>query len=295
MVDERLNPDSPLRNYSGEIFDCVVMDGSNIITQNIPTTRSSRRKFNANRLIKTLNHIHNLGWPTYLGMKKGTYRFAVSSKKSTLTTSDREILDDLIDRGILSLIEDKNDDDWLIRAAMQRNGWVLSNDRYLDAVRKLVQEKDYDLANEINRRSCRLEWVGSEPLFVLPKNNSAMEKTEIVSNKLYIKEKIDHISNINFQVYYDKKPIASITLPVNTPIGRKDFASLDKEYVSTISRVHFIIERSPNGELNISDLDSKNGTIVNELSIAPNYSWKLSSETKNIINIGKLQLETTND
>jgi hypothetical protein len=294
MVDERLKPDSPLRNYSGEIFDCVVLDGSNIITQNIPTTRSSRRKFNANRLIKTLNLIHNLGWPTYLGMKKGTYRFAVSSKKSTLTTSDREILEDLIDRGILSLIDDEDDDDWLIRAAMQRNGWVLSNDRYLDAVRKLIEEKDYDLANEINRRSCRLEWVGSQPLFILPRNNSTMEKTEIISNKLHIKEKINQISNINFQVYYDSKHIGGIKLPVNTPIGRKDFASFEKEYVSTISRVHFIIERSPDGVLSIADLGSKNGTIVNELSIAPNYIWKLSNDA-NDINIGRLELKITND
>lgn len=294
MVDERLKPDSPLREYSGEIFDCVVMDGSNIITQNIPTTRSSRRKFNANRLIKTLNLIHNLGWPTYLGMKKGTYRFAVSSKRSTLTTSDREILEDLIDRGILSLIDDKDDDDWLIRAAMQRNGWVLSNDRYLDAVRKLIQEKDYDLANEINRRSCRLEWVGSQPLFVLPRNHSAMEKTENIPNKLHIKEKIDQISNINFQVYFDNKHIGGIKLPVNTPIGRKDFASFEKEYVSTISRAHFIIERSPDGVLSISDLGSKNGTIVNQLSIAPNYIWKLSNDA-NIINIGRLELKIKND
>jgi len=290
MDDERLKSSSPLRKYSGEVFDCVVLDGSNIITQNIPTTRNSRKIFNAERLVKTLNSIHNLGWPTYLGMKKGTYRFAVSSKKSTLTDSDREILEDLLERGILSLIDDNDDDDWLIRAAMDRNGWILSNDRYLDSVRKLIKEKDYDLANEINRRSCKLEWVGTQPLFVLPQNNSQLEKTEILSNKITIKQKLELISKISFVTFYESEKKGIVKLPINTPIGRKDFDFLEKKFINSISRAHFMIEKNVDGDLKISDLESKNGTIVNDLSIAPNYTVVLDKEIKNIINIGKIQL-----
>jgi len=289
MVDNSQKSNSPLRNYSGEIFDCVVLDGSNIITQNIPTTRKSRKKLTAERLLKTLDAVQNLGWPTYLGMKKGTYRFAVSSKKSTLTNTGKEILEDLIDRGILSLIDDENDDDWLIRAAIDRNGWVLSNDRYLDAVRKLINKKDYDLANEINKRSCKLEWVGSEPLFVLPKNHSLMEKTKIISNKKVVKEKLDKISKVRFKVTYDDEDKGYVKLPINTPIGRKDFDFMEKTFINAISRVHFMIENNGQDGLIIADLGSKNGTIVNNLSIAPNYTWKFTKKRKNTIHIGKLK------
>ena len=51
-----------------------------------------------------------------------------------------------------------------------------------------------------------------------------------------------------------------------------------------------MIEKNVDGDLKISDLESKNGTIVNDLSIAPNYTVVLDKEIKNIINIGKIQL-----
>ena len=289
MTRDNLKPNSPLRNYNGEIFDCVVLDGSNIITQNIPTTKKSRIKFSAERLLKTLTAIQNLGWPTYLGMKKGTYRFAVSSKKSTLTNEDRKILEDLIDKGILSLIDDEDDDDWLIKAAIERNGWILSNDRYLDSVRKLINEKDYDLANEINKRSCRLEWVGREPLFILPRNHLSMEKTQIISNKRVIKEKLDNISKLKFRVTYDEEDRGYVKLSFNIPIGRKDFDFMEPKFISSISRVHFIIDNNGQDGYSITDLGSKNGTIVNNLSIAPNYTWKFTKGLKNTIKIGKLK------
>ena len=39
-------------------------------------------------------------------------------------------MEDLIDKDVVSMIDDDNDDDWIIRAAIDRNGWILSNDRF---------------------------------------------------------------------------------------------------------------------------------------------------------------------
>jgi len=281
--------DTPINNYKGVIFSCVVLDGSNIITINIPTTTENRTKLSAERLIKVLNYVHKLGWPAYIGMKRGTYRFAVSSKKSTLSLEGRRILDDLIDKGIISLIDDANDDDWLIRAAMERNGWILSNDRYLDAVRKMVNEKEYDVANEINKRSCKLEWVGTDPIFILPSNHSSLMQTVIDEDEDLISHKIKEVSEINFLINFEGKAMGNIKLPINVPIGRNSFIEHIKESNNTISRSHFLLQKYDD-ICSITDLNSKNGTIVNGLSIAPNFPCEMVKNTINKINIGKIQL-----
>ncbi len=265
---------SPMRDYDGDVFECVVMDGSNIITKHVPTTKGNRREFAVDRLVRTIRAVHKLGWPSYAGMKRKTYRHGVSSKRDKFDESGRKALDDLIDRGVVSLIDDDHDDEWLIRAAIKRNGWILSDDRYRKEVKMLVKSGEFVNANEINRRMCRIEFVGSEPSFVLPKNHGSLGKTVVEQSKAS-----DSVSRelleVAVTVTVTGFPEARLRLPIGVPIGRANFDEIGGDSaVSTISRSHFIIE-SAGGRLSVTDLQSTNGTVVNGLALAPGYSAEL--------------------
>ena len=71
-------PDTVLGKYEGEILDCVVLDASNIITVNVPGEDTT---FSIERLLRTIRAVQKLGWPTFVGMKRGTYNYIVTPPK----------------------------------------------------------------------------------------------------------------------------------------------------------------------------------------------------------------------
>ncbi|HIF38339.1 MAG TPA: FHA domain-containing protein, partial [Gemmatimonadetes bacterium] len=284
---------TPLKEYDGDIFDCVVLDGSNVITVSTPTTKGNRRSLSVSRLVRTLQAVQKLGWPTLVGMKRRTFRFAVSSKNSNLGKKDREILDELHDSGVLSLISDERDDDWLIRASVDNNGWILSNDRYLKEVKKLAKKKSYELANEINKRRCVLEFIGSEPVFLLPANFASMSLTS-TSKREIVERAVRSMTEVQTRVIGDNGEYG-LAIPVGKPVGRALLGEVAKdEEVRGISRVHFILNYT-NGVLTITDLGSMNGTVVNGLSIAPNFPCELSTEEVSSLQIGSIEIKIQYD
>jgi len=278
--------DSPLKEYEGEVFDCVIIDGSNIITKNTPTNEGEGRSLSLIRLLKVISKVQNLGWPIYLGMKKGTYRFAISSDNSNLSAEEKDILSELGDRGKLSLIDKKNDDDWLIKAAIDNNGWILSNDRFRKEVKRLAEDESYYLANEINKRRCPIEFVGESPVFLLPVNYKSMSLTKASNSTGSVDSLLKKAGSIGAMVSVDGK-IEEIRIPIGKPIGRRLLGEKRIEGIGTVSRVHFIIERI-GGELTIMDLGSTNGTHVNGLSIAPNFPFQIEGGKTSEIRAGRL-------
>lgn len=274
-----------MKSYFGDIFECVVIDGSNIITKSVPTTRGFRRSFEVERLVKVIETVHGLGWPTLVGMKMKTFRHGVSSKKGRFGDLEREIMEDLIDKDVVSMIDDDNDDDWIIRAAIDRNGWILSNDRFRKEVETLVEVGEYQNANEINKRMCRVEFVGSEPIFVLPKNHELLGKT-IVDQIRESSSSFEQISSVEVDVL-GNGDFTKLRIPIGIPIGRSDFIGFaDDKSISSISRSHFIID-SRKGELLINDLGSTNGTILNEMHLAPGFYSEITDGSK--VKIGRVE------
>ena len=278
-----------MREYDGEVFDCVVIDGSNIITKSTPTTKGFRKSFDVDRLVRTIESVHRLGWPTYVGMKQKTFRHGVSSKKGRFSESSREVLEGLIDRGVISMIDDDFDDDWLIRAAIDMNGWILSNDRYRKEVKLLIEESEFLNANEINKRMCRIEFVGSEPTFVLPENDADLGKTAIAKIE-QTGTAYNRLTSFSAEIIGESE-VVKIQLPIGVPLGRKQFSETlgVGEGFPTISRSHFMVNVSVDGGLVIQDLGSKNGTVLNGLSLPEGYCSGLS--TSDLVKIGELTMK----
>ena len=278
-----------MKEYDGEVFDCVVIDGSNIITKRTPTTKGFRKSFDVERLVRTIESVHRLGWPTYVGMNQKTFRHGVSSKKGRFSESSREVLEGLIDRGVISMIDDDFDDDWLIRAAIDMNGWILSNDRYRKEVKLLIEESEFLNANEINKRMCRIEFVGSEPTFVLPENGADLGKTAIVKVE-HTGSAYNRLTSFSAEIIGESE-VVRIQLPVGVPLGRKQLSEalgVDEGF-PTISRSHFMVNVSVDGHLVIQDLGSKNGTVLNGLSLPEGYCSGLS--TSDLVKIGEVTLK----
>jgi len=274
-----------MKSYVGEIFECVVIDGSNVITKSVPTTKGLRRSFDVERLVKTIETVHGLGWPTMVGMKMKTFRHGVSSKKGRFGDLEREIMEDLINKDVVSMIDDDNDDEWIIRAAIDRNGWILSNDRFRKEVETLVKDGEYRNANEINKRMCKIEFVGSEPIFVLPKNHELLGKT-VVERIRESRSSFEQISSVEVSVL-GNDGITGLRIPLGIPIGRSNFIGVaDDKSISSVSRSHFIID-SRGGEILINDLGSTNGTILNGMHLAPGFYSEIADGSE--VKIGKVE------
>lgn len=290
-IDERML-DTVLGKYEGEILDCVVLDGSNIIdcspSRDDPT-------FSVERLLRTIRAVHKLGWPTYVGMKRGQYNYLVTPPNPNwenyvppnISDSDKEVLKGLVPKTI-SLIDAKNDDLWLWSVAIKKTGWVLSHDSYNKEIKKYSErgkEGDSEIADNIRSNRVWLEFVGSEPVFNLPMNHDSMSLTSIIDE---VQIKLDEITNLEARVYRDGEEIGAIEIPYSEPVGRVLFRELDDQ-VSKVSRNHFIIESA--GELvTITDLDSTNGTILNGLTIAPDFPNPLEDGQTNVIEVGGLEI-----
>jgi len=245
--------------------------------------------------LRTIRAVHKLGWPTYVGMKKGTYNYIVTPPKPdwedyeppNISDSDKAILKGMVPKPV-SLIDAKNDDLWLWSAAMEKTGWVLSHDSYNKEIKKYSErgkEGDSETAEYIRSNRVWLEFVGSEPVFNLPVNHESMSLTSIIDE---VENKLDEIANLAARVYRDGEEIGAIEIPFSEPVGRGLFVELDNQVLG-VSRNHFIIESA--GELvTITDLDSTNGTILNGLSIAPDFPNPLVDGQTNVIEVGGLEI-----
>ena len=81
----------PNLTYKGETFDCVVIDGSNCIVSG----GGDNVEYTFDRLLRTLNAVHALGWPTYVGIQKAHYNYILHHS-------------DLSEEGKKNLVEIKN-------------------------------------------------------------------------------------------------------------------------------------------------------------------------------------------
>ena len=281
--------------YSGEIFSSVIIDGNNIVTEG--TKEENGQKiyiFRLERLKNTIQKVEQLGWPTKTVLKKRTYEYCMK-ETSTLTKNQRESMKKMVAIGMIHLIEynrDKDiDDKVMIQHALDHDSWILTEDSFRkDHLPKLKEAGKFHEINEINKRKVKITFgPDHQPIFCLPQNQSALDATKVVSDTESIDStgdgcalilKTDYANDIHF------------TLPMRKPVGRALLLDLSKESIHKESVG--IVSRSllrfdwDGSNYYVTDVNSKNGTKINDLKIPPHQPQKIISS--DIISIGKLSI-----
>ena len=108
-------------------FNCVVLDGANIIHDN----RGGELTLEPKRLLSAIEHCVNKGWETIAALKHGTYWYAKNHPEE-LEEGDFKILQKMIDDGKIELITQKDEDIYWIDLALEKNGYIITHDTFKD-------------------------------------------------------------------------------------------------------------------------------------------------------------------
>ena len=241
-------------------FDCVVLDGSNIL--HLTTTT-----FSFERLKKTVDAVERLGWKTNIIMKTGTRDWAMK-KDSNLTVNERQSLKQWIEFGRVNLAprstEKEIDDILAIRYALAHNAWIVSHDKFRLPLKLLKEKGDLDTINEINKRRIQVEFgPDNTPIFTpeLPVNLSSKTNSKTVAETMEF-ELNERSDGINFAIKLGEIE-KMVTVPLRKPIGREFFYGIDgigdMQKIGQISKRHFRMDWDGKTSY-VTDVGSTNGT-----------------------------------
>tara|TARA_B100002052_G_scaffold296405_1_gene324727 strand:- start:1664 stop:2572 length:909 start_codon:yes stop_codon:yes gene_type:complete len=282
----------PLIKYNGEIFDCVVLDASNIVTTHIPVTNGEKSIFAVERLPATIQAVQQLGWPTFVGMKKKTYEHALRySRSDEISESDRNLLKKLVEGLQISLIDNEEDDLWLWKSAMQKNGWVLSHDSYNKEIEKYTENNMHDIARNIRKRRVWLEFVGNEPTFTLPMRDSkTIIATRVNAEQKFVADTFDEHKSVIATLNIEGQLAKAVSLKIGEPIGRKELQEvIQHEELAKVSGSHFRLDRNHH-LLTITDLNSTNGTAVGGITIPAQEPFIIDEDSEILLATPKIRL-----
>lgn len=241
-------------------FDCVVLDGSNILHLN-------KTKFSFERLKKTCQEVEKLGWKTNIIMKPGTSDFAMK-KDSNLTSNERQSLRQWIEFGRINLApwstEQEIDDILAIRYALTHNAWIVTSDKFRAHLKELKDKGDLNTINEINKRRIQVEFgPDNMPIFTpeLPVNLSSKTNSKTVAETIEF-ELNEGSDGINFAIKVGEVD-KLVTVPLRKTIGREFFYDIDgignSQTIGQISKRHFRMDWDGKTSY-VTDVGSTNGT-----------------------------------
>ena len=245
---------------TNHLFECVVLDGSNILHQTETT-------FSFERLKKTCREVEKLGWKTNIIMKHGTSKYALK-ENSNLTANERETLEQWIKFGRVNLAQqsaEKEIDDILaIRYALAHNAWIVSHDKFRGHLKLLKEKGDLDTINEINKRRIQVEFgPDNTPIFTpeLPVNLSSKTNSKTVAETMEF-ELNERSDGINFAIKLGEIE-KMVTVPLRKSIGREFFYDIDgigdMKKIGQISKRHFRMDWDGKTSY-VTDVGSTNGT-----------------------------------
>ena len=286
------------REYEGDIFSSVVIDGNNAITVSSKSKKGKKfYNFSLERLFNAIQSVEELGWRTMTVLKEGTY-YRCLKESSNLTDTQREALKRMKNTGMIHIIENPEgdsdlDDKIMIEHALNYDAWILTGDTFRkDHLPKLFEEQKFSVINEINKRRVRLSFgPDNKPMFCLPQNLDALAATKVVSDT----------QNVELELLSGGCPIwlavpdeveASGIVPMRQPVGRKGLLSIAKspafeDAMNAVSRNHFKFDWDGK-RFYYTDLNSTNGTKINDLKIPPHQPQQLVDG--DIISIGSVRI-----
>ena len=143
-------------------FDIVVLDGANIIHDNLP---NGELTLEPKRLLSAIEHCESKGWETFAALKHATYIWAENNSHE-LEEGDFELLQQMVGDGKIDLIHQKDEDIYWIDTALEDNGYIITQDKFNDKVlpdgtrvekeRSLYPNRDWD---EIDQRTLRYSFT----------------------------------------------------------------------------------------------------------------------------------------
>ncbi len=245
---------------SNHHFECVVLDGSNILHLNATT-------YSFERLKKTCQHVEKLGWKTNIIMKPGTSHHAMK-KDSNLTANERKSLKQWIQFGRINLAprstEKEIDDILAIRYALTHNAWIVTADKFRAHLRALKDKGDLTTINEINKRRINVDFgPDNMPIFTpeLPVNLSSKTNSKTVAETMEF-ELDEQSDGINFAIKQGEIE-KMVTIPLRKAIGREFFYDIDGigdiQTIGQISKSHFRMDWDGKTSY-VTDVGSTNGT-----------------------------------
>jgi hypothetical protein len=190
--------------------------------------------------------------------------------------------------------EDRDlDDKIMIEHALNHDAWILTGDTFRkDHLPKLAKEQKISVMNEINKRRVNLSFgPDNKPLFCLPQNLDALAATKVVSDTQNVElELLSGGCPILISVP-DEEEVSGI-VPMREPVGRKGLLNIGKSSafknaMNAVSRNHFKIDWDGRN-FYFTDLNSTNGTKINDLKIPPHQPQQLDDE--DIISIGSVRI-----
>ena len=260
--------------------------------------------FSTKQLMRMVSQIESLGWNSIIIMKDATYNSAIR-KGSNLNQEEINDLVNLAERGWFHIIppgksNDPEKDDYVcIREALERNGWIMTNDgfrKHLENTRKKGLE---DLANDIESRLVKFKFLKDGELrFKLPKREKTLDETEITQtieaeSKILSNEEND--LSVACIVHFNGLRL-DIDIPLKKEFGRSDLIKLcpplyGAEIINSVSRKHIMLW--PRDEkIYIIDLNSTNGTRIDGMKINPSNATPISKNS--IIRLGILEFSLNN-
>lgn len=143
-------------------FDLVVLDGANIIHDNLS---NGNLTLEPKRLLSAIKHCEEKGWETVAALKHGTYKWA-ELNPDELEDGDFELLDKMVKQGNITLIDQKDEDIFWIDTALEDNGYIITKDKFEDKVhrdgkrvqkeRSLYPDRKWD---EVDKRTLRYSFI----------------------------------------------------------------------------------------------------------------------------------------
>ena len=286
------------KEYEGDIFSSVVIDGNNAITVSTKSKNGKKHyKFSLERLFNTIQSIEELGWRTKSVLKEGTY-YRCLKTSSSLTDAQREALKRMKSTGMIHIIENPErdpdlDDKIMIEHALKFDAWILTGDTFRrDHLPKLLGEQKYSVVNEINKRRVKLSFgPDNKPIFCLPPNLDALAATKVVSDTQNVELELLSGGCPIYLAVEDEEEAHGI-VPMREPVGRKELLNIAKsaafkDAMNAVSRNHFKIDWDGKN-FYFTDLNSTNGTKINDLKIPPHQPQKLADG--DIISIGSVSI-----
>lgn len=286
------------KEYEGDIFSSVVIDGNNAITETMEMNEEGKKRFifKLERLKNTIQEVEELGWPTKTVLKEYTY-ISCLKENSTLTEPQKKALKQMRDLGMVTLIprsKDKDiDDKIMIQHALDHDSWILTGDTFRrDHIPRLMREGKPDVVNEINKRRVDLAFgPNHKPIFCLPQNLTSLEATKIVSDTQNLELNIQS-GECPMWLRVEGSNNATISVPMREPIGRQILLSKtripqQREAILAVSRTHFRIDWDGTN-FYFTDINSTNGTKIDDLKIPPHKPQIIVQDST--ISIGKVRL-----
>jgi hypothetical protein len=161
--DININPTSISSVKQNSNLRFIIIDGSNVAIEHGHATSGSRKVFSCTGIKIAVDFFFKRG---HSDIKAVVPRFRRGTSDKDCPTDKPEILDELNDKGFLTLVPSKSyDDRFILESALNHNAIIVSNDRYKDLWDEKPEWKEFLKSNQLEFTFMKdYFWVPTDPM-----------------------------------------------------------------------------------------------------------------------------------